>query len=118
MMGNNLGLLGSAQRAKWLLRRLHHATTPQGRIIGQNRNPYSTDRPDHLAYHERNRQRGRLAGQLRLRIRYHKLVTPWFDYLFVSPDELRSLIQGTGWLVARVIDGGDGQYLAVLDKEK
>ena len=49
---------------------------------------YNTEDPDHLGYHERNRRRARMAGQIRMRVRHRKLKTPWFDYLMVSHEEL------------------------------
>ena len=70
----------------------------------------------HLAYQERNRRRGRLDGQIRIRVRQRELATPWFDYLMVSPDELRTLLAGTGWRLAHTIDSDD-TYIAVIDKE-
>ena len=117
MFGNNFGLFGTPRQAKRLLRRLHRLTTSAGRIVAQSNDPYGTDEPEHLAYHERNRRRGRMAGQLRLRIRYRDLATPWFDYLIVSRDEIERLLEGTGWRVRRFVDGRDGVYVAVIDKD-
>ncbi len=117
LFGNNLGLLAGARRGRWLLRRFHTMTPDRGRIVATTLDPYLTDDPDHLAYHERNRHRGRLGGQIRLRVRYRRLVTPWFDYLFVSRDELRALVDGTGWRIDRLIDSGGPLYAAVLTKD-
>jgi SAM-dependent methyltransferase len=116
MFGNNFGLFGSRAKAQRMLRRLHRLTSERGRMVAETRDTYATDNPDHLGYHERNRRRGRLAGQLRLRVRHGLAVTPWFDYLIVSPDELRELVSGTGWEVARLIDGKAGMYAAVIEK--
>jgi len=79
-------------------------------------NPYETAAPEHRRYHERNRQRGRMAGQVRIRVRYRDLVTPWFDYLFVSPEELRSLLKGTGWRLERLLRSSGPTYIAILAK--
>ena len=57
-----------------------------------------------------------MAGQLRLRIRYRTYATPWFDYLLVSKDEMRSILDGTGWQVARFIDSRGPAYVAVIEK--
>ena len=57
-----------------------------------------------------------MSGQVRLRARYRTYATPWFDYLFLSPDELDQIVTGTGWHVARVMTGNP-QYLAVLEKD-
>ena len=83
MFGNNFGLVGSPSKAQRLLRRLRPLAD---RIVAASNNPYATDDPAHLAYQERNRKRGRMSGQLRLRNRYRDLIGPWFDYLIVSPE--------------------------------
>jgi hypothetical protein len=102
MFGNNFGLFGSAKRAKWLLRRFYNMTSRDGRILAESRNIYDTDQPDHLAFHERNHEMGRMAGQIRIRIRYRMLKGPWFDYLMVSPEEMADIVAGTGWQTARL----------------
>lgn len=117
MFGNNFGLFGSAAGARRLLRRLHGLTSERGRIVAESLDPYATGDPDHLAYHERNRARGRMPGQLRLRVRHRGYATPWFDYLIVSRDELEALAAGTGWRVRRFVEPEGALYVAVLEKE-
>ena len=93
LLGNNLGLLGGVAEAPHFLGTLR-AGHPGGRAPGPGMDPYHTTSPEHLAYHERNRARGRLPGQIRMRVRYRGLATPWFDYLFATPDELAPLLAG------------------------
>jgi SAM-dependent methyltransferase len=116
MFGNNFGLFGSRVKAKRLLRRFHHVTTARGRIVAESLDPYATTDQVHLDYHARNRARGRMSGQLRIRVRYRDHATPWFDYLLVSRDELEAIVEGTGWKVARILDGDSELYVAVLEK--
>jgi SAM-dependent methyltransferase len=116
MFGNNFGLFGGAAKAKRMLRRLHRLTKDGGRIVAESRGVYDTDDPEHLGYHERNRRRGRMAGQLRLRIRHRSYATPWFDYLIVSREEMEGLVADTGWRVARFLEGENGVYAAVIEK--
>jgi SAM-dependent methyltransferase len=115
MLGNNFGLFASAAKAKRLLRRFHRLTSEHGRIVAETRDVYRTDDPAHLAYHERNRSRGRMSGQIRIRVRYRDHATPWFDYLMVSQDELDGLLEGTGWQLQRVLESED-TYVAIVDK--
>ena len=115
MLGNNFGLFASAAKAKRLLRRFARLTSARGRIVAESRDVYATDDPDHLAYQARNRKRGRMSGQIRIRVRYRDLATPCFDYLMVSPDELRALAEPAGWTVARILESED-TYVAVLEK--
>lgn len=116
MMGNNFGLFGSPSRARWLLRRLHSLTSASARIVAETMDVHQTNNPDHLSYQRRNRQRGRLPGQLRLRVRYGNLRTPWFDYLMASRGEMKALLKGTGWQVERYLNSGDSPYVAVMRK--
>ena len=117
MIGHNFGLVGSSKRAKWLLRRFAAMTTDSATIIAETLTPYQTEDPCHLAYHQFNRDRGRMSGQLRLRIRYRQYMTPWFDYLFVSKAEMEDLLDGTAWRVERYIDAADTPtYVAILTK--
>jgi SAM-dependent methyltransferase len=116
MFGNNGGLLGSRGRAPWLLRRFKSVTEPGARILAASTDPYTTDNSEHLAYHERNRRRGRMGGQLRIRIRHGSYKTPWFDYLLASPEELAELASGTGWGLTRVIGEGEPSYVGVLER--
>ena len=116
MFGNNFGLFGGEAKARRMLRRLHRLTNDGARIVAESRGVYETNDPDHLAYHERNRRRGRMAGQLRIRIRHRSYTTPWFDYLIVSREEMEVLVADTGWRVARFLEGEDGVYAAVIEK--
>jgi SAM-dependent methyltransferase len=108
MMGNNFGLFGRS--------RLLRVTEPGARIIGSTFDPYGTRALHHVAYHRANRRRGRLGGEVCIRIRYGGYRTPWFEYLFVSRPELVRLLAGTGWRLARTIDGPGPYYTAVIER--
>ncbi len=121
MMGHNIGLLHDFETGKRTLSRLAELTSPNGRIVGTTRDVSSTTKPYHLAYQEGNLRKGRMRGQIRLRIRYEMCVSDWFDYLFVSEQELRQMAHGTGWRLGKTIMGYGGfagvSYLMVLCKE-
>jgi SAM-dependent methyltransferase len=115
MLGNNLGLLEGPERAPVFLSALAQLAHPGARIIAQGTDPYRTTDPVHVSYHQRNRERGRLGGQLRLRLRYRLLATDWFDYLNCSVDELESLLTGTRWRLKSVDDEDHPYYFAVME---
>jgi SAM-dependent methyltransferase len=116
MMCGNFGLVGSAEKAAAILRRLHAITTPNGRIVLDSVDPYVDNDSTDIAYQARNQARGRMPGQVTIRIRYGNRVTPWFDLLNVSAAELECLIIGTDWRLARVIEGAPPDYYALLEK--
>jgi SAM-dependent methyltransferase len=115
LLGNNLGLIEGPERAPAFLSALAAMARPGARIIAQGTDPYGTSDPVHVAYHRRNRERGRLGGQLRLRLRYRLQATEWFDYLNCSVDELRTLLEGTPWRLKSIDDADRPYYLAVME---
>ena len=116
MFGNNAGLLRDARHAPWLLQRFAGVTGGDGLIVASTLDPYDTDETAHRDYHRWNRRRGRMGGQIRIRARFQRLATPWFDYLFTSVRELERLIEGTGWTLEDVIEGAGPTYAFVLRK--
>lgn len=115
-LGQNLGMLGSRVRGRRLLRRLAAIATERGRIVGETFDPHGVDEPIHRRYRERNVRRGRMPGELRVRIRHRELSTRWLAWLQLSPTELYELVDGTGWRLTRTL--GDGpSYVAILDRE-
>ncbi len=118
MFGNNFGLFSNPRKAKTLLRNMYRITSRNAQIIAETRNPYKTNDPNHLEYQRLNRKQGRMPGQIRIRVRFEKMISPWFDYLFVSPREMKEILKGTGWHVRRFISSADPDYIAVITKEK
>lgn len=119
MLGNNFGLFSSAAKARRLLRRFRRLTRPGATLLAESLNVYETEDADHLAYLAANRRRGRMSGQIRMRARYKRYVTPWFDYLMVSPAEMEELTRGTGWRVAQRYQAAGVRtlYTAVIERE-
>ncbi len=113
LLGNNLGLLSSDVGSWRMLEAMRRLLRPGGVVVGTGRDPYLTDEPEHIAYHQRNLDRRRMGGQTRMRVRRRHLATDWFDYLFTSPEELGDLSERAGWHIDHVTDP-DPRYLCVL----
>jgi SAM-dependent methyltransferase len=116
MMGNNFGLFGNLKKANRLLQKIHRMTSKHALIIASSRDPYNTRCPAHIQYHKLNKKRGRMSGQVRIRIRYEKYVGKWFDYLMVSKEEMGQILQGTGWKIEEFIDSRGPHYIAIIRK--
>ena len=114
LLGNNLGILAGEQQGRRLLRKLARVATDSGRILAGSSDPYEGASELARRYHERNRERGRMGGVERLRVRYRQYATPWYDVLFASREEVARLVQGTGWVASRFVGDGKG-YVAVLE---
>jgi len=115
MMGNNFGLMGNFRKAKLLLREMHAITSKGAMIIAEFLDPYNTDDPYHKSYHKLNKKRGRMGGQVRMRVLYKRYKSEWFDYLLVSEKEMRMILHGTGWAIRKIIKN-DKPYVALIEK--
>ena len=118
MMCGNFGLVGTAHGAVSTLRTLHALTSPTGRIVLDSVDPHVDEEPEDLLYEQSNRARGRMPGQVTIRLRYRDSATPWFELLNVSPSELESLLAAdTGWRLDRLVEGEPPDFYAVLEKD-
>ena len=116
LFGNNFGIFGTPERARARLEAWASHAPPGARILAESTDGRGAP-PWNRAYRQRNRARGRMPGQARLRIRYRDLATPWFDWLFVSRTEMRGLLRGTGWEVRRFVGPASSSlYVAVVEK--
>ena len=116
MFGNNFGLFGNFDNARLILKKFSRITAPKAQIIAQTRNPYLTNEPEHLAYHRLNKRRGRMGGQLRMRVRFGKSIGEWFDYLFVSPEEMQNIFKDTDWQIKEFLEPEAASYFAIIQK--
>src|SRR3989304_10271735 len=48
LLGNNFGLLSSAKRGRWILRKLKQFTSAEARIIAESMDPHQTEEAAHL----------------------------------------------------------------------
>jgi SAM-dependent methyltransferase len=115
LFGNNFGLLASPRRARWLLRRLKAVASEDTRILAGCHDPHLSDDPVNRSYYERNRRRGRLAGEARFRVRYGTEATPWMNWLSVSPAEMEEIVAGTGWTLRHVLHN-EANYVGVIER--
>ena len=119
LFGNNFGLFGTPERVRRMLGVWARRTNPGARILAQSTNPYCGGAPAiDRSYYRRNKQAGLMPGQLRIRTRYRGAVGAWSNWLFVSRDEMRRLLRGTGWHQAKILGGlPSDSYVAVLEKD-
>jgi SAM-dependent methyltransferase len=119
MLGNNFGLFSNRNKARMLLRRLLTMTNPKARIIAESLDIYKRPvDPAHRRYHLLNMKRGRMPGQVKIRIRYRILATPWFDYLLVSKKEMKQILKGTGWKAKRFFSSRGPSYIALIERDQ
>lgn len=108
LLGNNLGLLAGRDQAPGLLADLARLGHDRTRVLatGVGREPGSVHDEVDLTYRRRNLDRGRLPWQVTMRSRFSDLATAWFDYAFLTAEELDGLLAGSAWRVTdRLVEG-------------
>jgi len=58
-----------------------------------------------------------MGGQLRMRVRFGKTIGEWFDYLFVSPEEMQAILKDTDWQIKEFIEPEAVSYFAIIGKK-
>jgi SAM-dependent methyltransferase len=114
LMGNNFGVAGDAKGTKRMFEKFCQMTSKDAIVIATSRNPATTDKLEHLKYHELNRKRGRPIGQVTIRFEYKGEVGDWFDLLLASPDEMEEICKPAGWRLARIFKNKDDMYATIL----
>jgi SAM-dependent methyltransferase len=119
MMGNNIGLCGDIPETERILKQLSSFLTETGLLIFSCLDPLKTDKPIHLAYHRRNRERERPPGLIRLRIIYQEMKDPWWDLLFIGPQTAEEILENIGFSkIALYQDASSSTYYMVSKKRK
>jgi SAM-dependent methyltransferase len=114
---NSLSLVFNPTDAGGLLAALSAMGHPDWALVGTMRDPYRTDQPVHLAYHQANWAAGRMGGEVRWRTRFQRFADPWHSMLWVCQQELAHLAGRVGWQLADCTPPGDAIYGAVLRPE-
>jgi len=119
LFGNNFGLFGTPDRARRLLTEWSRHAKPSTRIFAESTSAYFGGAPAmNRSYYRRNVERGIAPGQARLRFHYGDGVGAWFDWLYVTPREMRLILRGTGWHQARLFRSRLSEpYVAMLETD-
>jgi cyclopropane fatty-acyl-phospholipid synthase-like methyltransferase len=117
-LDNRFGLFRSKKGAKALFKMFYKLTYPDSMIIVESFNPYKTKDKFHLDYHKFNTDRGRMGGQIRMKLRYQRYTSKWFDYLFVSPEEMRDIVSDTGWKIRNTVKSKGPHCVYIMCKSK
>ena len=116
LQGNNFGLMKNLRNAKKILKKLLKITNEKAVIIAQSADPHTTIDDDYILYQKNNVKNGRMPGQIKIRVRYKKLATGWFDFLYVSKSEMSEILKDTGWKINKIIDSEFASYTAIIKK--
>ncbi len=116
LMGRAIGFVEDPSGLKKFLNYCKILLNPDGHVLLDSLDVRITTNPDHLAYHERNRQLGRYIGVVGLQMEYKGVLGEKFKLLHVDPQTLKDCAQDTGWSCEILYKGENGNFLARISK--
>jgi SAM-dependent methyltransferase len=116
MFGNNFGLFENIKFGRRLLKRYSAITNDNACIIAETLDPYGTKEPYHTQYHKQNHLNGKFGGEVKIRVRYQNIISPWFNYWLAAKSEIQKMLDGTDWHVQRFIESKGLIYIAIIVK--
>ena len=114
LFGNNIGLGGTLDGAKKLLRICRKLTKDNGILLLTTTDVKITKEKVHKRYYRRNKRLGRYIGIVKFRIEYKDIIGNWFNWIHLEEHVLRRLASESGWKIDKIIKGESEQYAAVL----
>ncbi|MFH1940714.1 MAG: methyltransferase domain-containing protein [bacterium] len=117
LLGHGIGMTETLDGLDRFLDRMHMLLQPGGQILLHSLDVTKTDVTHHLAYHRKNIDAGRYAGEIRMRIRYRDVIGPTYSWIQVDPDTLADHASKFNWRTEVVVQEPDGNYLARLTLE-
>jgi len=120
MISNDLGFAGSIKDTRKFLKNLFRIVKPDGKIIVTVRDPnrYISKSQESFVYNNHERRLAKIVDKIRLRLEYKNELGDWFYSILASPEELKNLIKGTGWVISRTIENNDCNFYGVIMKKK
>lgn len=98
VMGNTLGAHQTPETFPGLLRHLCEAVIPGGQLLFTMNDPLATADPSHLAYQQRNRDRGLPPGLIRMRISHRGCFDDWMHLWTLTDAELALAMSEAAWV--------------------
>ena len=114
LLCHGIGIVGSEEGLDRFLAHMKSFIAQEGQLLINSLDVGATDDPAHLAYHESNRKSGKIAGDIRVRIRYGELLSDWFSWIQFHPELLKAHAEAAGWRMETVVHEENGDYLARL----
>jgi SAM-dependent methyltransferase len=114
LLGHGIGMTETPDGLDRFFDKMRMLIHPGGQILIHSLDVTKTDVPHHLAYHRKNIDAGRYAGEIRMRIRYRDVIGPTYSWIQVDPDMLADRALKFDWRTEIIVQEPDGNYLARL----
>ena len=99
LLCGNLGLAGSWDGTRRLLKRLHTICADNAVILADTIDPTLIEDEQVRAYQQRMLSEGEYVGNVRLRLRYGEMTTPFWGLTNILIADVPQLINETGWML-------------------
>jgi SAM-dependent methyltransferase len=111
MLCGNFGLAGGWYETRTLLTTLANLAAPDALLVADTVDPTVTAEPDELDDQRQRQEQGAYVGQVRLRLRYGEIISPWWEQVNITIQDIPRLVEGTGWSIQEHHLNGEDHYV-------
>jgi len=115
LLCHGIGIVGSVEGLDRFLHRMKPFMAEDGQLLINSLDVTQTDDPAHLAYHASNRRSGRLAGDIKIRIRYDGMESEWFHWIQFDRENLAEHAAAAGWAMEVIAEDAGGGVSGEID---
>ncbi len=117
ILGCSIGMVENLAGLDDFLKKARRLVQPGGQILLNSLDVSQTTNPQHLAYHQANRQAGRYIGEVKIQLGYKGVKAPVTGLLHVDAATLDGHAKKAGWSCKILVLEKDGNYLAKLTRK-
>jgi SAM-dependent methyltransferase len=117
ILGRSIGMVEDLAGLGDFLKRAKKLVKSKGQILLNSYDVSRTDNPQHLAYHQDNRQAGRYIGEIQMQLEYKDVKAPFTGFIHFDAATLAGHAEKAGWSCQIIVQENDGNYLAKLTKK-
>jgi hypothetical protein len=111
LLCGNLGLAGGWHETRALLTTLATLAAPEALLVADTVDPTLSAEADEIEAQRKLQEQGHYVGLVRLRLRYGQVVSPWWDQVNITIQDMPRLVEGTGWAIQEHHINGEDHYV-------
>lgn len=125
IVGDIIGLGQNLVNIKNRLIKLAEITSDDAMLLFDSQDPTYVDEHIHKSYYKNNQIKDSDASRIKFRVKYNGIVDDWMNIIFLSPEELDSIVEDTPWKLTEILSPDDrsnwyslnhGWYFGILEK--
>jgi SAM-dependent methyltransferase len=117
ILGRSIGMVENLIGLDDFFKKARKLVKHGGQVLLNSLDVSKTDNPQHLAYHQANKQAGRYIGEVKMQLEYKGVKAPFTGFIHFDAATLAGHAKKLGWSCKILVQEKDGNYLAQLARQ-